>query len=163
MANPGKHEKVLMSSMTKKPSPQIVIAGVIEKDGRVLIGKRKHGKRFVGNWEFPGGTLEKGETHDQCLKRELQEELAIEVEVGDLICSSEYGSTPEWTILLIAYRTTLISGSFNLNAHDEIRWVQPKDLVNYDFLEADKPIIKRLIMEDKEKTIMPHGQAGDLS
>jgi 8-oxo-dGTP diphosphatase len=131
--------------MTKKPSPQIVIACVIEKDGHILIGKRKQGKRFAGNWEFPGGSLEKGETHEQCLKRELREELAIEVEVGDLFCISEYRYTPEWTIKLIAYRTTLISGIFNLNDHDEIRWVQSSDLINYDFPEADKPIVEKLM------------------
>jgi 8-oxo-dGTP diphosphatase len=131
--------------MTKKPSPQIVIAGIIEKDGHILIGKRKQGRRFAGNWEFPGGSLEKGETHEQCLRRELREELAIEVEVGDLICISEYSYTAEWTIKLIAYGATVISGVFNLNDHEEIRWVKPEDLTNYDFPEADKPIVEKLI------------------
>lgn len=130
--------------MIKKQSPQIVSAGVIEKDGLVLIGKRKRGKRFAGNWEFPGGTLEKGETPEQCLKRELLEELSIEVEVGELFCSSIFAYTPEWTVKLLAYRVTLISGVFNLNDHDEIRWVKPADLVNYDFPEADKPIVEKL-------------------
>jgi 8-oxo-dGTP diphosphatase len=131
--------------MTKKPSPQIVIAGVIEKNGHILIGKRKQGKRFSGNWEFPGGSLEKGETHEQCLRRELREELAIEVEIGDLFCVNEYSYTPEWTIRLIAYRTTIISGDFNLNDHEEIRWVKPADLINYVFPEADNPIVDKLI------------------
>ena len=130
--------------MTKKQFPQIVTAGVIEKDGLILIGKRKRGKRFAGNWEFPGGTLEKGETPEQCLKRELQEELSIEVEVGELFCSSIFAYTPEWTVKLLAYRVTLISGVFNLNDHDEILWVKPADLVNYNFPEADKPIVEKL-------------------
>ena len=130
--------------MTKKQFPQIVTAGVIEKDGLILIGKRKRGKRFAGNWEFPGGTLEKGETPEQCLKRELQEELSIEVEVGELFCSSIFAYTSEWTVKLLAYRVTLISGVFNLNDHDEIRWVKPADLVNYNFPEADKPIVEKL-------------------
>ena len=89
--------------MKKKINPQIVTAAIIEKDGYVLIGKRKWGKRRVGNWEFPGGTLEEGETHEQCLKRELQEELAITTEVGDFLCSSEYSYAPDWTIKLLAY------------------------------------------------------------
>ncbi len=131
--------------MTRRLVPQIVTAAVIEKDGLVLIGKRKRGKRFAGNWEFPGGTLEKGETPQQCLKRELREELAAEVEVGDLFCSNTVSYTPEWTITLLAYRTTLISGVFNLSDHDEIRWVEPADLVNYDFPEADESIVEKLI------------------
>ncbi len=133
--------------MRKKPSPQIVTAGVIEKDGCVLIGKRKQGKQHVGKWEFPGGTLEQGETPEQCLRREIQEELAIDIEVGDLFCTTEYTYTPDWTIKLLAYRTTVISGVFNANDHEEIRWVKPGDLVDYDFPEAGRPIIEKLVKE----------------
>src|SRR5512137_212243 len=114
----------------KKKNPQIVTAAVIERDGYILIGKRKRGKRHAGKWEFPGGTLEDGETNEQCLKRELLEELAITAEIGDLVCSSTFSYTPDWTIQLMAYRATIISGTFNLNDHEEIRWVKPKDLVN---------------------------------
>ena len=134
--------------MTKRQSPQIVTAAVIEKDGNILIAKRKQGSRFAGKWEFPGGKLEKGETPEQCLKRELQEELDITAEVGDLFCSSEYSYTPEFTIRLLAYRATVISGVFNLNDHEEIRWVKPADLANYDFPEADRPIVEQLVKED---------------
>jgi 8-oxo-dGTP diphosphatase len=136
--------------MKKKPNPKIVTAAVIEKDGYILIAKRKQGKRHTGNWEFPGGTLEEGETHEQCLRRELQEELAITVEIGDLICISEYSYTPDWTIRLLAYRTTVISGNFSLNDHEEIRWVKPTDLANYDFPEADRPIVEKLVKEDRQ-------------
>jgi len=135
--------------MTTKPSPQIVAAGVIEKDGCVLIGKRKHGKKFAGNWEFPGGTLEKDETPEQCLRREFGEELAVEIEVGDLICSSEYCYTPDWTIKLLAYRTRLVSDAFNLKDHEEVRWVSIGDLINYDFPEASKMIVEKLIARER--------------
>ena len=134
--------------MTRKPSPQIVAAGVIEQDGRILIGKRKHGKHFAGNWEFPGGTVETGETPRECLRRELREELAVEAEVGDLICSSEYSYTPDWTIKLLAYRIRLASGILNLKDHEEVRWVIMSDLVNYDFSEAGKLIVEKLITGD---------------
>jgi 8-oxo-dGTP diphosphatase len=80
----------------------------------------------AGKWEFPGGTLEKGETNEQCLKRELQEEFSITVEVGDLVCTSEHSYSPGWTIKLLAYRTKVVSGTFNLNDHEEIRWVDRK-------------------------------------
>jgi 8-oxo-dGTP diphosphatase len=131
----------------KKKNPKIVTAAVIEREGRILIAKRKQGKQHAGNWEFPGGTLEEGETPEQCLKRELQEELDIITEIGDLFCSSEYIYTPRFTIRLLAYRTTVISGFFNLNDHEEIRWVKPEDLVDYDFPEADRLIVEQLIKE----------------
>ena len=133
--------------MKKKINPQIVTAAIIEKDGYILIGKRKRGKRRVGNWEFPGGTLEEGETHEQCLKRELQEELAITTEVGDFLCSSEHSYAPGWTIKLLAYRTTVISGIFKLNDHDEIRWVKPTDLCNYLHEQVSRPILEKLARE----------------
>ena len=136
--------------MKKKKNPQIVTAAIIEKNGHILIAKRKRGKRHAGNWEFPGGTLEEGETHEQCLKRELQEELAITAEVGELICTSEYSYTPDWTIRLLAYRTTLASDIFNLHDHDEIRWVKLTDLANYEFPEADRPIVEKLILENRD-------------
>ncbi|MGD9577389.1 MAG: (deoxy)nucleoside triphosphate pyrophosphohydrolase [Syntrophorhabdus sp.] len=131
--------------MKKKPNPKIVVAAVIEKDGQILIAKRKQGKMHPGKWEFPGGTLEEGETPEQCLKRELLEELAITVDVGSLICSTEHIFTSEFTIRLIVYRTAVISGTFDLNAHDEMRWVKPADLFTYDFPEADRPILERLV------------------
>lgn len=134
----------------KKTNPKIVTAAIVERDGCILIAKRKQGKRHTGNWEFLGGTLEEGETHEQCLKRELHEELAMTAEVGDLICSSEYSYTPEWTIKLLDYQTSVISGSFNLNDHEEIRWVKPTDLATYDFPEADRPIVEKLILEHRE-------------
>ena len=136
----------------KKANPKIVIAAVIERDGYILIGKRKQGKRHVGKWEFPGGTLEKRETYEQCLKRELQEELAITVDVGDLICSSTFMYAPNWVIKLLAFRAAYVSGTFHLNDHEEIRWVKPADLVNYDFPDADRPIIEKLAREDRRRS-----------
>lgn len=131
----------------KKVNPQIVIAAIIERKGHFLIAKRNVGKLHVGKWEFPGGTLEEGESHEQCLKRELQEEFSITVEVGNLFCTSEHRYTPDWTIKLLAYRTKVVSGTFNLNDHEEIRWVEPKDLAYYDFPEADMPLVVKLMRE----------------
>ncbi|MDR2018469.1 MAG: (deoxy)nucleoside triphosphate pyrophosphohydrolase [Syntrophobacterales bacterium] len=131
--------------MTKKPNPKIVIAAVIEKDGRILIAKRNRGKQHPGKWEFPGGTLEEGETNEECLKRELEEELGTIAEVGDFICSSEYRYTSDYTIKLLAYRAYVLNDSFSLNAHEEVRWVRPPDLAGYDFPEADKSIIEELV------------------
>jgi 8-oxo-dGTP diphosphatase len=101
-----------------------VTAAVLEKDGMVLIARRKRGDRLADKWEFPGGKLEKGETPESCLRRELQEELGIE---------------------LLAYRVIYLSGDFQLHDHEEIRWVSPADLASHDFSAADIPIVKLLI------------------
>jgi mutator protein MutT len=74
--------------MKRKANPQIVTAAVIEKDGCILIARRMRGLH-AGVWEFPGGTLEEGETYEECLKRELREELSVDAEVGDLIGVAE--------------------------------------------------------------------------
>ena len=132
-----------------KKNPMVVAAAVIEKDGCILIARRKQGWHEAGKWEFPGGTVEEGETPQECLKRELQEELDIITEVGDLICTSEHRYTPEWTIRLLTYRTTVISGVFNVKDHEEIRWVRPTDLSRYVFPEADKDVVERLINEGR--------------
>lgn len=130
-----------------KANPKIVVAAAIEKDGSILIAKRKEGWGHPANWEFPGGTLEEGETHEECLKRELQEELSLTIDVGDHVCTSEYVYTPDWTIRLIVYRATIISGSVILNDHEEIRWVRPKELGRYDFPPANKAVVERLMSD----------------
>jgi 8-oxo-dGTP diphosphatase len=136
--------------MKKKTNPKIVIVAIIEQDGTILIARRKQGKLHPGSWEFPGGTLEDGETHEQCLKRELEEELTINTEVGSLYCISEHKYSPDFTIRLLAYRTTLSADAFSLNDHEEIRWVKPTDLSEYDFPEADRPIVEKLIRENRQ-------------
>jgi len=133
--------------MKEKKNPQIVTAAIIEKDGKVLIGKRKEGRHHSGKWEFPGGTLEEGETYEECLKRELQEELAVDAEIGELYCIGEHTITPEWTIRLLAYRVTGISGILKTQEHDEIKWVRRQELADYEFPEADRPIVEKLISE----------------
>ncbi len=129
--------------MKRKANPQIVAAALIEKDGCILIARRTRGLN-AGSWEFPGGTLEEGETHEECLKRELREELSVVAEIGDLIDVAEQTHTPEWTIRLLVYRVTVASYTFTLHEHDEIRWVRPEDLLNYTFPPVDRPIVERL-------------------
>jgi len=136
----------------KKSNPKIVTAAIIERDGNILIAKRKIGKMHPGKWEFPGGTFEEGETYEQCLRRELQEELDVSSEIGDLICCSEHTYSSGWTIRLLVYRTKVLSNNFKLRDHKEIRWVKPEDLIKYDFSEADLPIVEKLISENRNLT-----------
>ncbi len=120
-----------------------VTAAVIEKDGKILIAQRRKGSTLGGRWEFPGGKIEPGETAEVCLKRELKEEFEIESEIGKFIIASQfrYCLVP---IELLAYRVNHLSGDFKVNEHEEIRWVDPSELSSYDFMPADKPIVKLL-------------------
>ncbi len=123
-----------------------VTAAVIEKDGKILIAKRKRGDRMGGKWEFPGGKLNPGETPEACLRRELKEELGIEAEVGAFICSSRF-----WyyfmPLELLVYSARHISGELRALDHDELRWVAPSELHNHDFVKADVKVVRELTRE----------------
>ena len=120
-----------------------VTAAVIEKDGKVLIARRKH--PFMGySWEFPGGKLEDNETLEECLKREIREELAIEIEVGPLVSLNKHVLNCHSAIALYAYRARYVSGNIKLNDHEEIKWVLPKQLTTVDLAPADVGIGKAI-------------------
>ena len=131
-------------TMVKSSNLIRVTAAIIEKDGKILIAKRKTGdKLFAGLWEFPGGKVEEGETPEECMARELKEELDIEVEVGELITSNKH-KYPHGIFELLAYRVKHVSGEMVLNDHEEIKWVTADEMSNYEFPPADLPIIKEL-------------------
>lgn len=123
-----------------------VTAAVIEKDGKILIAKRRKGDLHGGRWEFPGGKLNFGETPEECLKRELREELGIEAEIGDFICASgfKYMLVP---LELLVYKARHISGEFRALDHDELKWVEPSELDRYDFVKADVTVVKKLMRD----------------
>lgn len=123
---------------------QKVTAAIIEKEGKILIARRKKGDSMADKWEFPGGEIETDETPEQCLKRELFEEFGIEAEVEEFIGLSRV-SQPPHSIELMAYRVSHISGDFKPSVHEETRWVLPSELNAYDFAEADRVIIKILL------------------
>jgi 8-oxo-dGTP diphosphatase len=128
---------------TTRAKPIVVTAAIIEKDGRILIAKRKSGWRHAGKWEFPGGKIEPNETPEECLRRELFEELNIDAEVAELYCdiTHAYGYA---TIQLLVYRARHVSGEYTLADHDEMRWVLPAELQQYEFPEADTPVVAKL-------------------
>ncbi|HVN97082.1 MAG TPA: (deoxy)nucleoside triphosphate pyrophosphohydrolase [Syntrophorhabdaceae bacterium] len=120
-----------------------VTAAVIEKDGKILIARRK--TPFMGYaWEFPGGKLEDNETLEECLKREIREELDIEIHVGPLISLNKHVLNCESAIVLYAYRARHVSGEITLKDHEEVKWVRPEDLLNYDFPDPDRLIARKV-------------------
>lgn len=135
--------------MKNKPNPKHVAIAIIEKEGRILIGKRKRGKRHSKNWELPGGTVENSETYEECLKRELQEEFGVSANVGEFVCSTEYTYGPDFTIRLSAYRASLASGDLSLNDHDEIRWIQLDEFPMYLHDQTSLHIFDKLTSADR--------------
>lgn len=123
-----------------------VTAAVIEKDGTVLIARRKPEDRFGGVWEFPGGKVEEGETPAQGLQREILEELGVEIAVGPKLGVFPYVS-PAFSIELLAFRARIIRGDIVLNDHSEIRWVDRIALSEYSFAEPDLPLVRVLMRE----------------
>jgi 8-oxo-dGTP diphosphatase len=95
-------------------------------------------------WEFPGGKLEPGETPEDCLRRELREELAIEVSVGPLIAESRFDYA-SGSIHLLVYQAFWLKGQLMLSVHDAYAWVSEQQLGDYQYPPADLPIINTLI------------------
>ena len=121
-----------------------VIGAILVKDKLILIAKRKSTDKLAGKWEFPGGKLEDGETERECLKREMHEEFNINVHVGDFFAENihNYG---QGIIDLRIFWATWIDGDFELNDHDDYKWVTVAQLKDYDFLPADIPILEKLM------------------
>lgn len=119
-----------------------VAAGIIVQEDKVFIARRSKGK-FQGKWEFPGGKIEQGETAKKALKRELKEELRIDVKVGNF-CDDVIHDFDTFSVHLLAYYCTINHGTIEMFAHDQYKWIPIKQLLDVDFLEADIPIAKKI-------------------
>lgn len=123
-------------------TPRIVTAAIIRRDGRILLARRGSGPH-QGKWEFPGGKLEHGESEEECLARELREELGIDARVGRFVAESlyDYG---RGSILLRAYEVEYPSGDITPVDHDLVEWLLPREIESYDLLPADVPIAQAI-------------------
>jgi 8-oxo-dGTP diphosphatase len=121
-----------------------VAAGILKQDGRILICQRKRSGAFPLQWEFPGGKVETGEDAQACLRRELHEELAIEAEIGPEIAAFQYTYPNGFQVNLVFLRVSGYAGEMTNQAFEQILWVEPHDLLGYDFLEADRALVARI-------------------
>ena len=121
-----------------------VTAGIFVKDRCILLMRRAPGQSAAGGWEYPGGKIEPGESGEQCLRRELNEELCIDAEIGEKMAEStfETGSKP---IHLHAYRVNRYEGKIQLTVHDQMEWVPLSKLLDHDQLPADYLISQKLL------------------
>jgi 8-oxo-dGTP diphosphatase len=125
-----------------------VLAAIIFNDEKqVLIAQRRSPSANAGMWEFPGGKLETSETPEECIIREIKEELNIEVRVIRPYQIVNYAHPDGQNILLMSYLCAHLSGDIQLNEHSRIEWVNPDMLTSYNFLPADEPIVKNLLKD----------------
>lgn len=130
--------------MAAKPPAAIDIAiGLVWKEGRLLIARRPAGVHLGGLWEFPGGKVEAGETPEQCLLRELQEEVGVEVDILGERPVIEF-TYPERTVRLRPIDCRWVSGEPHPAGCEEPRWVQPGELSDYEFPAANAPLLASL-------------------
>jgi 8-oxo-dGTP diphosphatase len=121
---------------------KVVTAGIVARGGRVLICQRPAGKPLSGYWEFPGGKLEKGETPEAGLTRELREELGFEARIGEIYDAQIETEFGEYIILY--YRAEIASGEPRALEHADMRYVSPGELGGYRFASSDKAVARRL-------------------
>lgn len=121
-----------------------VAAAIIRKDGQVLICLRRPDAELGGLWEFPGGKCRPDESLEDCLAREVREELDIAVAVGELACEILY-PYPEYTVILHFFHCTIRSGEPRPLACEQMRWVIPPALSDYAFPPADLPLVRELM------------------
>ena len=119
-----------------------VVAAIIYKDGGYFATQRGYGE-FEGMWEFPGGKIEEGETAEFALKREIQEELGIDITIDKFLCTTEY-DYPSFHLTMHCYICCIASGEIELREHKSARWLRPEELGCVEWLPADKDVISRL-------------------
>ena len=119
-----------------------VVAAIIYKDGAYFATQRGYGE-FEGKWEFPGGKIEPGESRESALKREIQEELGIDITINKFLCTTDY-DYPSFHLTMHSYLCNVKSGDIELREHKSARWLMPEELGSVEWLPADEDIVSRL-------------------
>lgn len=120
-----------------------VSAGILKKDHRVLVGQRPENHTLAGLWEFPGGKIELGESPEQALARELNEELGIEATVGELkiACTHSYGDVG---IIILFFEVLFWKGEPKAKHHMNLEWVTPHELIKKNIPDANRKNLDRI-------------------
>lgn len=121
-----------------------VVAAIIKNEsGKILIAQRNFKKSQGGLWEFPGGKIEKDETREEAIIREIKEELTIDIKVDKYLAEKVF-NYPDKDINLIAMECTQTGGNVELTEHEDYKWVTSDELTNFEFAPADEFIVERV-------------------
>ena len=126
------------------PALRFVAAALIVRDGEVLIGQRRPNQPMALLWEFPGGKIETGESPQQALARELHEELGIQATIGPPIIRIRHNYRHGGAVDLQFFKVREFAGEIVNHIYEQIKWVKLADLPSYDFLAADRGLIRDL-------------------
>lgn len=118
-----------------------VTCAIIERDGLVLAAQRSAIMSMPYKWEFPGGKIDPGESPEECLRREISEELGIQIVVGGSLPAKTH-DYPSFTITLYPFVSAIETGEIVLHEHAAIIWLPPDKLYTLDWAEADLPVIR---------------------
>lgn len=119
-----------------------VVAAVIRKDDKIFATQRGYGE-LKGGWEFPGGKIEEGETPQEALKREIEEELDTEISVGELIDTIEY-DYPNFHLSMDCFWCEILEGKLVLKEHEAARWLDRKTMDDVEWLPADVTLVGKI-------------------
>ena len=122
--------------------PLVVVAAVVERDGRIMLCQRRPDAHNGLKWEFPGGKIEPGETPEAALARELREELAVDARVGK-IRDAVLHRYPDRDVLVLFYQCTIPSGDPAPVDCNAVAWAAPDELNRYDLAAADRAFVER--------------------
>ncbi|TVR73094.1 MAG: (deoxy)nucleoside triphosphate pyrophosphohydrolase [Marinilabiliales bacterium] len=125
----------------------IVTCAIIEKDGMVLCAQRSGSMHLPLKWEFPGGKKTEGESPEDCLRREIQEELGIEIGITGRLASNVHSYPGRNPFELVPFRCRIKEGSPVAREHRQIKWVRVSDLRSLDWAGADIPVVENYLRE----------------
>jgi len=126
----------------------LVACAIIERDGLVLAAQRSATMNLPLKWEFPGGKIDPGESSEDCLRRELYEEMSIHVRAEKNLPATTH-HYPTLTVTLHPFVCSIVSGEIILHEHAAISWLSPKELPTLDWAEADLPVIQSYLAESR--------------
>ena len=119
-----------------------VVAAIIRKEDKIFATQRGYGE-WKDWWEFPGGKIEAGETPEEALKREIQEELSTEISVDEFLCTVEY-DYPAFHLTMHCYLCSLLTEALHLNEHEAAKWLTMEELNSVKWLPADMEVVEKM-------------------